>query len=409
MKIHPNVAEATVGALLDIFKQGRYSDRVVERTLKAHSKWGSRDRRFVAETVYELVRWWRSYWNLAGFPDADCTVKEKVTARRVWRVWGVYQWRQTGKIPDLHECEDIDLREVGQRLGAKTSPAVRASIPDWIYEAGAAELGDAWPPLLESLNEQADVFVRANTLKITAKELQAKLTEEGVETTPVEGLPDALRLGERKSLATLKSFREGLFEVQDGASQHVAPFLEVAPGMRVVDGCAGAGGKALHLASLMRNKGTIIAMDIHEWRLKELRTRATRNGADNIKAQLIEGANDIKRLHHKADRVLLDVPCSGLGVLRRRPDMKWRLTAAELDQLRTTQADLLRRYSRMTKPGGKLVYATCSILPSENDRQVNAFLKENAADWTLEAELTLRPDREGYDGFYAARLRRAEN
>jgi 16S rRNA (cytosine967-C5)-methyltransferase len=408
LKIHPNVAEAIVGALLDVFKQGQYSDKVIERTLKAHTKWGSRDRRFVAESVYDLVRWWRSYWHLTGFDDAEYMNPDKLSARRVWRVWGVYQWRQTGKIPDLRECQDIDLKEIGHRLGAKTKPAIRASVPDWLYDACAAELGESWPPLIEALNEQADVFLRANTLKTTAAQLRTKIAEEGILAEPVEGLPDALRLNERKNVFTAKAFRDGLFEVQDGASQHVAPFLEVAPGMRVVDACAGAGGKTLHLAALMRNKGTIIALDIHKWRLDELRRRATRNAADNIKVQLIDDPKVIKRLHDTADRVLLDVPCSGLGVIRRNPDTKWKLKPAELDRLHATQADLLHRYSRITKPGGKLVYATCSILPSENDRQVRSFLEENAETWILEAELTLRPDREGFDGFYAARLQRVK-
>jgi 16S rRNA (cytosine967-C5)-methyltransferase len=406
LKIHPNVAEAIVGALLDVFKQGQNADKVIERTLKAHTKWGSRDRRLVAESVYDLVRWWRSYWNLTGYADAEYLNPEKLSARRVWKVWGVYQWRQTGKVPDLRECQDIDLKELGQRLSAKTKPAIRASVPDWLYDMCAAELGDSWPPLLEALNEQADVYLRANTLRITAKELREKVGEEGIVAELVEGMRDALKLAERKNVLTAKAFRDGLFEVQDAASQKVAPFLEVTSGMRVVDACAGAGGKTLHLAALMRNKGTIIALDIHKWRLEELRRRATRNGADNIKTQVIDDPKVIKRLHDSADRVLLDVPCSRLGVLRRNPDTKWKLKREELVRLRETQSDLLHRYSRITKVGGKLVYATCSILPSENEQQVRSFLGENADAWELEAELSLRPDREGFDGFYAARLRR---
>jgi 16S rRNA (cytosine967-C5)-methyltransferase len=408
LKIHPNVAEAIVGALLDVFKQGQYADKVVERTLKAHTKWGSRDRRFVAESVYDLVRWWRSYWSLTGFVDAEYMNPEKLSARRVWKVWGVYQWRQTGKVPDLRECEEIDLKELGHRLSAKTKPAVRSSIPDWLYDACAAELGESWPPLMEALNEQADVYLRANTLKTTANELREIIGKEGILSDLVEGLPEALKLSERKNVLTAKSFRDGLFEVQDAGSQKVAPFLEASAGMRVIDACAGAGGKTLHLAALMRNKGTIIALDIHQRRLDELRRRATRNGADNIKVQVIDDPKVIKRLNDTADRVLLDVPCSGLGVLRRHPDTKWKLKREELDRLRETQADLLRRYSKITKVGGKLVYATCSILPSENERQVQSFLSENAATWELEKELSLRPDREGFDGFYAARLRRVK-
>ena len=154
----------------------------------------------------------------------------------------------------------------------------------------------------------------------------------------------------------------------------------------------------------MGNKGKIIAMDIHQWKLDELRKRSTRGGIDIIETRLIDDAKSIKRLHNMADRVLLDVPCSGLGVLRRNPDAKWKLTLAELDRLRTLQAQLLEDYSRMVKPGGKLVYATCSVLPSENEKQVEAFLAAHADEWALEEQKKMLPHKQGFDGFYAARL-----
>ncbi len=404
MKVHPNVAEAVVEALLDIFKQQRYADRVIESSLKSHTKWGSRDRRFVAETVYELVRWWRSYWYLAGLPAADCLVPEKISPRRAWRVFAVYMWKLDREFPDMRECEGIDTRELGQRLSANPPLAIRAAIPDWLHETCTAELGDAWPPLLDKLNEPADVFLRANTLKITAAELIPKLGEEQIDADEVAGLPDTLRLRERRNVLNTKAFHAGLFEVQDAGSQRIAPLLEAAPGMRVIDACAGAGGKTLHLAALMKNKGRIIALDVHQWKLDELRRRAARNGADTIVTRLIEDAKSIKRMEADADRVLLDVPCSGLGVLRRAPDTKWKLKPQELDRLRATQADILRRYSKMVKPGGKLVYATCSILPSENEKQVQSFLTDAGPAWQLDTELTLRPDLGNTDGFYAARL-----
>ena len=361
VKIHPNVAEAVVGSLLEIFKGGKHADKIVEKTLKGHTKWGSRDRRFVAETVYDLVRWWRSYWSMAGLPDDECGVPEWVSSRRVWRIFTVYYWRQTGSFPGLRECNDIHPGELKQHLREGVSPAVRASLPDWMDAVGRGEIGKDWVRVVEALNEQADVFLRTNTLRITAPELRAKLAEEGVVAAPVEGQTDALRLAERRNVLTLRSFRDGLFEVQDAASQQVAPFLEAAPGMRVIDACAGAGGKTLHLAALMRNKGTLIALDIHQWKLDELRRRATRAGADNIQTRLIEGPT-ASRLAGTADRVLLDVPCSGLGVLRRNPDTKWKLKPEELDRLRAEQADLLDRYSKMTKPGGKA--RLCHLLDS---------------------------------------------
>ena len=404
LKVHPNVAEAVVEALLDIFKQGQYADRVIERTLKAHSKWGSRDRRFVAETTYELVRWWRSYWWLAGLPPADYLRVEEISMRRVWRMFAVYMWRQEGAFPDLRECEGIDTRDLGMRLSAQPPLQVRAAISDWLHETCTAELGETWPPLLEALNKPADVFLRVNTLKTTLSDLEAKLVADRIDADPVPGLPDTLRLRERRNVFSAAAFHEGLFEVQDAGSQQIAPLLEVAPGMRVIDACAGAGGKTLHLGALMKNKGRIIALDIHQWKLDELRRRAARNGVDNVETRLIDDPKVIKRLSGDADRVLLDVPCSGLGVIRRNPDTKWKLKPEELDRLRATQSDLLERYAPMTKPGGKLVYATCSILPSENEKQVQAFLAKAGPAWQLETEVTLRPDREGFDGFYAARL-----
>lgn len=404
LKVHPNVAEAVVEALLDVFKQNRYADRVVEHTLKSHSKWGSRDRRFVAETLYELVRWWRSYWWMSGLPDEECLNPEKISLRRTWRVFAVYMWRLEGEFPDLRECEGIDTREIGQRLSANPPPAIRAAVQDWLYAACEAELGEEWPVILDALNDPADVFLRANTLKNTVEELEKKLLEERIDADRVEGVPEALRLRERRNVFSSKAFHEGLFEVQDAGSQKIAHFLEVAPGLRVIDACAGAGGKSLHLAALMKNKGRITAMDVHQWKLDELRKRAARNGADNIETRLIEDTKTIKRFHDSADRVLLDVPCSGLGVLRRNPDTKWKLKPEDLGRIRETQADILRRYSRMVKPGGKLVYATCSILPSENEKQVQAFLATAGEQWQLDAEMHLRPDREGFDGFYAARL-----
>jgi 16S rRNA (cytosine967-C5)-methyltransferase len=180
--------------------------------------------------------------------------------------------------------------------------------------------------------------------------------------------------------------------------------LGVRPGGFVIDACAGAGGKTLHLAALMRNQGRIVALDPHASRLDELRSRAQRNGATIIQTRVVAGPEGVAEFVDRADAVLLDVPCSGLGVLRRKPDTKWKLTHDELDRLASVQREILDGYSRLVKPGGALVYATCSILPSENQRQVQGFLARHAEDWAIETERAWRPDREGFDGFYAARL-----
>jgi 16S rRNA (cytosine967-C5)-methyltransferase len=257
------------------------------------------------------------------------------------------------------------------------------------------------------MNEQADVFLRVNTLRASNQEvLQELRINENIECTLVKGFESCIQLDERRNVFSTKAFHEGLFEVQDAASQHIAPFVEVEPGQRVIDACAGAGGKSLHLACLMRNKGKIIAMDLHNWKLEELSTRAKRNKIDIIETRVIESSKTIKRLAETADRVLLDVPCSGVGVLRRNPDAKWKIKPEEIDRLVKVQAEILESYSRMVKPGGKLVYATCSIFKCENQDQIDNFLSKHGDKWILEESMTLDPDKTGFDGFFAARLKR---
>jgi 16S rRNA (cytosine967-C5)-methyltransferase len=187
----------------------------------------------------------------------------------------------------------------------------------------------------------------------------------------------------------------------------VALALGVEPGLRVIDACAGGGGKSLHLAALMKNKGKINALDTVAKKLEQVRVRASRDGASCIETRAIESTKTIKRLRESADRLLLDVPCSGLGVLRRNPDSKWKLSPLEIDQLIQTQAQILQQYSSMLKPGGVMVYATCSILPCENEQQIAKFMTQNEAVWTLDFEEHLWPRSGGGDGFYIARLRKS--
>ncbi len=406
LNVHRHLISQIVDALADIFVYGYYSDKVIERRFKLHPKWGARDRRQVAETIYEIVRWWRWHWHLAGLPDAECLDKDKITLDRIWQVWGAYWISKTGSAASLYEVERMDVEAVQARAEQIVAPAIRASLPDWLNDLGKKELGHEWPDMMRALNRPAEVFLRTNTLKIQPKPLSINLDKEGIENKLLPDVEGAIQLVKRQSIFASSAFRAGLFEVQDAASQQIAPFLEVAPGQRVIDACAGAGGKSLHLACLMKNKGKIVALDIHEWKLKELRKRSTRQGIDIIETRVMEDIRIIKRLHDSADRVLLDVPCSGLGVLRRNPDCKWKLSPEELDRLRPLQAEILRDYSKMVKPGGKLVYATCSVLPSENENQVRAFLKDHGDEWTLDEERRWKPHASGFDGFYAARLAR---
>ena len=187
----------------------------------------------------------------------------------------------------------------------------------------------------------------------------------------------------------------------------VARFLDPQPGMRVIDACAGAGGKSLHMASLMENKGQVIALDIYENKLLELKRRARRNGIHNLETRLIDSTKVIKKLYGQADKVLIDAPCTGLGVLKRNPDTKWKLQPEFLEEIKRTQQEILQSYSKMVKDGGDLVYATCSILPSENQNQIKHFLTTEAGKgFTLQTEKTLFPSETGYDGFYMALLKK---
>ncbi|HZF99574.1 MAG TPA: methyltransferase domain-containing protein, partial [Chitinophagales bacterium] len=255
------------------------------------------------------------------------------------------------------------------------------------------------------MNRQAAVVLRVNTLKTNLKSLLRQLDDEGITTSRLPDFEDALLLEKRANVFQLPSFKEGMFEVQDAGSQAIAPFLQPEAGMRVVDACAGAGGKTLHIASVMENRGHVIALDVEEWKLIETRKRARRAGVGIIETRLIDSTKVIKRLNGTADRVLIDAPCSGLGVLRRNPDAKWKLSPETIEKVKNLQSDLLQRYASMAKPGGKIVYATCSILPSENEKQVEKFLANNKDQYTLEDQKHIMPS-EGFDGFYMARIKR---
>jgi 16S rRNA (cytosine967-C5)-methyltransferase len=205
-------------------------------------------------------------------------------------------------------------------------------------------------------------------------------------------------------LQQLSSYKNGYFEIQDAASQLVAPFLQLKPGLKVIDACAGAGGKTLHIACLMQNKGSIIALDKEAKKLEELERRAQRAGVRIINAK-VASKQEISNLKESADRLLLDVPCSGLGVLRRNPDTKWKLNPSFIEEIQKVQASILNEYSTMLKPGGLMVYATCSILPLENNLQVQKFLTNHLNEFELIEEQRIMPS-EGFDGFYMALLKK---
>jgi 16S rRNA (cytosine967-C5)-methyltransferase len=402
MRLHRNLCFAVIDGLHKIFNENEYADKVVQSLLKRDKRWGSRDRGFIAETVYEIVRYKRLYAEIAD-------VKAPYDRDNLWRLFSVWATLKGIKLPDWKYFEHTPSRKIKGRFDELSKiRKFSESIPDWMDELGVAELGeDLWTKEIAKQNEQADVILRTNTLKTTKAKLQNTLADEGIVTEYIKGYPSALKLTERANVFKTEAFKLGLFEVQDASSQLVAEYLEVAPGMKVVDACAGAGGKTLHLASLMENKGQIFAMDIYESKLKKLKLRARRNGVHNVEFKVIDSTKPIKKLYGKADRLLIDAPCSGLGVLRRNPDAKWKLEPEFIENIKNTQKDILAQYSKMVKPGGKLVYATCSILPSENEKQIENFLTSEAGkDFTFEKDKKILAHQSGFDGFYMALLSR---
>nr|WP_314560469.1 methyltransferase domain-containing protein [uncultured Capnocytophaga sp.] len=401
MKLHRNLVDALIEGLSFIFNDGQYADKVVEKQLKKDKRWGARDRAFIAETMYDIVRWKRLYAEIAE-------VHSPYNVHKLRRLFAVWATLKGISLPDWgNYFEDTPLRRIKGRFDelSKTRK-LRESVPDWLDDLGAAELGETlWTNELHALNQLAPVVLRVNTLKTNKERLQIFLKQEGYDSFPLHNYPDALQLAERGNVFKTQAFNDGLFEVQDASSQKVAPFMLIDSSVkRVIDTCAGAGGKTLHLATLMQNKGQIIAMDIYEQKLQELKRRARRNNIYNVETKLID-PKQLKRMQGTADRVLIDAPCSGLGVLRRNPDAKWKLRPEFLDEIRATQQEILQQYSKLIKKGGKLVYATCSILPSENQKQVAAFLASEAGkDFKLEAEEIILAHQSGYDGFYMARL-----
>lgn len=387
VKLHRVLIAGVVQALDSIFNSNQVAARELERLFAANPKWGKRDRAFVAATTWEIVRWRRAL----EFAAQNGEPRFLVAA----------QLLKSGEtLPDWDEFSGIDSASIRARLeSSEISRAVRESIPDWLDDLGQNELGETWEAELAASNREAPVVLRANTLRITRDNLKNRLADEGIETEFIAGLPNALQLETRRSIAHLSLYKDGFFEFQDAASQLVAPFLRLESGMKVLDACAGAGGKSLHMAALMGNRGHLVACDTQAEKLIELRRRASRNDVSCLETRPPD------KLRAMFERVLIDAPCSGLGTLRRQPDLKWRLTPEFLARIQQKQREILDFYAPMTQNGGYLVYATCSILPSENQRQIEWFLARNS-DFELEEQQSISVAQTGYDGFFMARLKR---
>ena len=311
MYFHKNLVNAVINGLDLIIIEGKYADKVIFKLLKSNSKWGSRDRAFIAETIYEIIRWKRLYNEII----ISINPNKENNSLLLFLVWILIKGYNPPSWINYKNISHSDVQVIFKKLIKIRK--FRHSIPDWIDKIGVKSFGEKkWDKELIALNEIAKVVIRTNRLKIKPEELKKCLESENVNTYANEKFPDALILEKRSNIFLTKSFKKGFFEVQDASSQCVAYFTGVKPGMRVIDACAGAGGKSLHLSALMENKGKIISLDIKSNKLNELRKRAKRANSFNIETKLINNSKVIKKLYNSADIVLIDAPCSGIGVLK---------------------------------------------------------------------------------------------
>jgi 16S rRNA (cytosine967-C5)-methyltransferase len=421
--------------LASLLKGARPADKVMDQFFRSHKEMGQRDRGIVAEAVYGCLRRLRSLawaldlgeeWLALGKVGEDAPVAE--IAGRLSVAWFARFGGQS-----LRGLERLGIpqflldgaEQAKDRARWELAPeAVKAELPDEVWEKLVASVGrEEALAVSEALGGAAPVDLRANTLKGTREELLAKLVEEGFEgfeLTPWS--PVGLRRKARSTVFRSKAFEAGLFEVQDEGSQLLGVLVEAKPKERVVDFCAGSGGKTLELAAAMKNKGTLYAMDNAPWRLERMKPRLIRAGVDNVRMVAIDDERDphARRMANTIDRVLVDAPCTGTGTLRRNPDMKWQpLRLAELVE---TQGKILAAAALLPKVGGRLVYATCSLLADENEGVVEAFLAANPNYKLLDAReimaregvpveldgpyLRLWPHRHHTDGFFGAAMER---
>lgn len=401
LKHHAYHIKAIFTVLKDIFEHNEYADKAIEKVMRANKYWDVRERSFVSEVSYDMIRNWRLLMASSG-------AEGKLTEKTLWTVFGTYLVFDGYDLPPSAYFKGLNEKKVISQLEKFYKiRKIRESVPDWLDALGEKELGRDWDKIIRALNQPPTVVLRANSLKTNPKELQRILEEEKItDASLITWSPDAVELKFPRNVFRTEAFHKGLFEVQDASSQMVSEFLNVQPGMRVIDGCAGAGGKTLHLAALMKNKGRIIALDVKDKKLQELKKRAARADVRIVETRTIDSSKVVKRLKDTADRLLLDVPCSGLGVLRRNPDSKWKLDMEEIERVKKIQRDILISFPEMTKVGGKMVYATCSILPSEGEEQIKWFLEQAGSKWNLIGEKRYSPDVHHADGFYMALLER---
>jgi 16S rRNA (cytosine967-C5)-methyltransferase len=414
--MHPKaLLDLNTELLRAVLKLDQPADFVVSAFFKAHRDLGSRERHSVAETAYAVLRQRLYFQNMA---QSGIGPLERRLAILAWQ--GNDAFLKAAITVDeqawLAKIQAIDTSTLPEKL--------RHNLPDWLAGPLQEQLGDEFWPLVEAMAVQAPLDLRVNALKAKREDVQKVLTDAGFGVGPTPHSPWGLRVQGKPALHKLDVFTRGDVEVQDEGSQLLGLLVDAKRGEMVVDFCAGAGGKTLALGASMRNTGRLYAFDVSGHRLDALKPRMARSGLSNIHPAHIAHERDdrVKRLTGKIDRVLVDAPCSGLGTLRRHPDLKWRQTPKAIKELQEKQTAILESAARLLKPGGRLVYATCSVLVGENEGIADAFTAAHAADFealpaqaVLEAAhvssaeslvsgpyLRLWPHRHQTDGFFAA-------
>lgn len=415
--LHGFLIGQTETLLAEVLKLAGPADVTTSRFFRAHPKLGHNERGVIAEAVFAVLRRRMEFAHLAESGTGG-------PMRRL-ALLGLMQTAGRSAVkPFVSDDENAWLEHVSKIDPASLPLRIRTNLPDWIVEALAPRFSpDELARLAAALNYPAPLDLRANPGKANRDQVLEALREAGIDAGETPFAPFGIRVAGKPALTKLKVFEDGWIEVQDEGSQLLCSLVAPRRGEMIVDFCAGAGGKTLALGAAMRSTGRLYAFDVAERRLAKLKPRLARSGLSNVHPVLIDSEHDakIKRLAGKIDRVLVDVPCSGLGTLRRNPDLKWRQSAASLAELAPKQASILASAARLVKTGGRLVYATCSVLEAENEAIVAAFLDQHPefalvpagqvlAEQRIGLEmgdyLQLWPHRHGTDGFFAAVLER---
>jgi 16S rRNA (cytosine967-C5)-methyltransferase len=375
--------QAAIELLSEIEKSAKPADSSAARYFRDRRYIGAKDRRAVAEVVWRVLRrraridWWLEKLDHPERGTARSRVLADMSFEGIVAEPDLFRGQHSAYAPEEPERRVMDmLLELKSQFHRDMPPHVRGEYPEWLTPRLSALFGERLVDEMGAMRDEAPLDLRVNVLKGTREDAIRALAKEDIKATPTPHSPLGLRLARRVPLVQVQAWRDGLVEVQDEGSQLVALVTDARPGMAVVDYCAGAGGKTLCLAAAMQNKGRLVACDVAEWRVDRAGDRLRRAGVHNVTKRVIDGEADkwIKRSAGSFDRVLVDAPCTGTGTWRRNPDAKWQLGESDLLELVVRQKDILASAARLTKPGGRLVYATCSLLTEENEGQIETFL-----------------------------------